>query len=165
MLGGETKVTVGGKEYTFGKVSLPLIYALGDWIKAQVGDPFARAESLLARAEQMPPGPIQDLLLRQYEAAHAEGKDKAQQLEFFDLACPLAQKAMRTIRGGAKWCQLMLEPAHPGISEQEAFDVLTALGEEQLAEITQKGMGKVPKNGAGPGAGNPARRGSNLPAV
>lgn len=161
MLGKETTVEVLGGKYTFGKVSLPLMRELADWIKEQIGDPFTEADKLLAVVERAPVGALQDLLMREWQAALARARGEAEQLRFFDLSCPLARQAVSTIEGGARWCQILLARAHPNITADEAFDVFSALGKDKLEELTAAGMGKTPhpaKNASRPpvsGAGGP----------
>ena len=128
-LGKETKI---GK-HTFARVELSVLEAFRDWVKEEVGDPFALCERWQGK---MPP----DEWLRLFKEAEATAKE----LEAFTMASAVAQRVLQTERGAAKIVQLLLLPNHPETTLDQAFQVLLEIGQDGLANVIQNGTGKVP---------------------
>lgn len=165
MLGQETEITLkdekgtplkdkDGKvrKYCFGRIGLPLLLKFAEWVAEKVGDPFAEASRLLEAVERQPEGKFKDALAAEYFAERNQAKAVAEQLKFFDIACPLAHRALGCQDGQSKLCHLLLQAAHPDIMEEEAFEVFQLIGQDELARVTQRGMGKAEKNGVRPAA-------------
>lgn len=136
-LGKETTVHARGKKYTLGRVTLAVIFGFGEWIKEQLGDPFALAERFVGR-----------LPADEWTRLFKEAEATARELEAFTLATEVARRFMKTERGAAKLGQLMLQEHHPDVSEDEAFDVLAEIGLVELNKAVKRGTGKVPEKNA-----------------
>src|SRR6476469_9593956 len=100
-LGKETVVTALGQKWTFGRLTLSVITDYRDWVREQLGDPFALAERFQGK---LPP----DEWLRLFKEAEATAKE----LEAFTLGTAVAQRFMKTERGAARLGQLMLQEHH-----------------------------------------------------
>jgi len=139
-LGKETPVTVDGKPFIIGRLTVGVIKSFRDWIQEQIGDPFAEVERFM---ERMPP----EWSIHALRAA-GEVRD---QLASFSLQCPLAKRFLTTEAGMARLVQGLLQAHHPHVTEGEAFAVMLALGEDQTAKAIAAAAGEVPaKNGQDP---------------
>lgn len=108
-----------------------MLRALKDWITEGVGDPFETVERYLGRVPEAE-------TVRQLK----EAEDIRDQLRFFSLACPLAQRAMATEEGAAKLFHLLLLEKDPKATEEDAFEVATHLNqEEQAAAVVAAAQG------------------------
>lgn len=165
MLGQETEITLKDKngvalkdtsgkprKVKFGGVTLPLIRKLGDWIAERVGDPFAEASRLLEIVERQPEGAFKEKLAAEFFAERERAKAVAEQLKYFDLACPLAAKVLNTTEGMVKMTHLLMIVGNPEITEEEALEVFTHIGQEELVKLLSKGAGQAEKNEARPAA-------------
>lgn len=131
------------REWTVGRVEIRVIRAFRDWIAERLGDPFAAAERWV---DKLPPEQAV-LMVR-------EAEQTRDQLASFSLGCPLARRFLATEEGQAVLFQLLLEPAHPDVTEEEAWRVAQALG-EKAAEVLAKASGEAgaaPKNAQHPAA-------------
>lgn len=151
-LGKETEVQALGKTWRLGRLEIRVIRELRDWIKEQVGDPFAHLEKYLDKL------PADEQQRRVKEAAEV-----LDQLECFTLDSPLAKKWLKTELGAAKLAHLLLTVHQPAITEEEAFAVMQAIGAEKMSEALDDAGGKLP-NAVAPAPLRKGRRGpSALP--
>lgn len=90
-----------------------------DWVAEIVGDPFETVERYLGRVPETETA-------RQLKDA----EDIRDQLRFFSLACPLAQRMMGTEEGAAKLFHLLMLEKDAKAAEEDAFSVVLHLNEE-----------------------------------
>jgi len=133
-----------GRRFVLGRLRVRVLRAWRDWVAEQVGDPFADVDRLLGRA---PDDEVRALL--------KVAIDTRDQLRYFSLACPLAQRFLGTELGGAKLFQLLLvRPEAP--TEEDGLDVAFHLFRaNRVAEVLRaaQGEGQRPNGGgASPGA-------------
>jgi hypothetical protein len=129
--GKETSVDALGKRWTVGRLSLKIIFSFRDWIKAQIGDPYARLERMLPHYSP------EDAKRR-----IAEIDRTLDELEAFTLQSAIAQRFMSTELGGAVFWKLLLSEHHPNVTDEEALAILQEIGERAQAEAVAKATGK-----------------------
>lgn len=132
-LGKPATHTVGGKTYTFSRLERHIVEDWRDWIREQIGDPFAAVERLL---DKLPPDTAKEMV-KEAQAIQA-------QLESFSLGCPLAKRFLGNELGLGQLAYLMLRGKHPDITPDEAFAVAMQLGLSAMAKTVQKTSGEAP---------------------
>jgi hypothetical protein len=136
-LGQDTKVQALGREYTVSRLELRIVRAFKDYVAGIIGDPFAQVNDryfdLLCREEQL--------------AVLKQAKQDRDDLACFSLHCPLAKRFLEREEGIAVLGRLMLRKHHPDITEDEAFNVWLALGQEQLNAAMASAAGEPVGNG------------------
>lgn len=130
--GRETPLSANGKTYTVSRLTVEAVLAFRDWVREQTGDPFA---DLLRCMDKLPA----DFAKEQY----VEAKALRDQLECFSLQTPLAQKWMQTETGIAEFMRIMLAAKHPGITANEAFQVVMAAGKDKMKATIDKAQGQL----------------------
>lgn len=138
-IGSTSTVKALGRTWTIGRLELRVIREFRDWIKTQIGDPFARVEKFFDRL------PDAEKLRRIKEA-----EDECRQLESFSLSSDLAKRFMNAEEGAAFLFWQLLKPAHPDVTIEEAFQVCQAMGQQRQNEVLAKSAGEVRGNGAAP---------------
>lgn len=128
-----TTVTVEGKIWKIGRLERSVIFAFRDWLREQIGDPFAVVDRLKAVV------PIADLMERVKEA---EGV--ARDLAHFSLGTATAKTWLHTEIGMSKLIHLLILPHHPDATEDDAFRVLAALGSDELGKTIARAAGEAP---------------------
>ncbi len=147
--GEDNEVKFNGKTWTLGRVTVAVIEGFRDWVKEEVGDPFAPVERVMAL------GVLEkaDLVKRIKEA-----EDVVEQLLCFSLDCPLAKAFCKTERGSAKLFHLMLQVHHPTASLEDAFALaMHLMTSGQMQAVLDKARGALP-NGQAPAAEHAAGR-------
>lgn len=152
-LGREVEIEAGGRTWRLGRLTVDVLFGFRDWIKDQVGDPFARLDRVLDRL------PKEEAL-----AAIREADDVCRQLERFSMQCPLAREWMNTELGAARMFQLLLLRHHPQATMDDGLLVAMELGRRGQVEAalarSQGSAGGGPGNPEAPGAStSPSRRG------
>src|SRR5262249_4996521 len=131
-LGKDTQIQANGKLYTIARLELRIVRKFKEWVESIVGDPFAQINDkyfdLLPKEEQL-------ALLKQ-------AKQDKDDLACFSLNGPLARRFLQKEEGIAMFGRLMLEKHHPGISEEEAFDVWLAVGEAAMNKALASAAGE-----------------------
>lgn len=139
-LGQEQDVKIGSRVWIIGRLTSDVIFGFRDWIREQIGDPFALLEKLL---------PHLDKSEAMERIKLVESVDR--QLKNFSMQSPLAKEFMGTETGAAKLFHLLLKERQPEASMNDAMDVLIELGRQgKVQETLAKAQGSSP--GA---AGNP----------
>jgi hypothetical protein len=139
----KTKVrTAGGRELWLGPLAVGHVLGFRDWLRDQVGDPFARLD-----APWFDKLPV-DEQLRRVKAA----EDTDEQLRKFSIICPLAQEWLATEAGAATFYQLLLQSHHPDATLDEALQVAAVLGKQ--ADDERKAREAAAKAGAPEPEGN-----------
>jgi hypothetical protein len=141
-LGRSVTHTVGGKKYVFSRLKRWIVLAFRDWIKEQIGDPFAVAARF---QDHLPDETVKQMV--------KDGEKIKEQFESFSIGCPLSQRFLATEIGLGQLAYFMLQEMHPDITEDQAFDVVTELGLAAVAATVQKAAGEPPgKNTSAPAA-------------
>lgn len=138
-LGKETPVTVDGKPWIVGRLTIGALEEFRDWIKAQVGDPF---EGLAELVKVLPKEDAMELV--------KEAREVKQQLREFSMQTPICKTYMATESGASRLVLALLKPHHPQATIEDAFAVVQALG-DKMPKVIADAHGEVP---AGP-APNP----------
>lgn len=131
--GKTTIVTVDDKAWTVGRLERSVLFAFRDWIKTQVGDPFATVE----RVKTYIGG---EALLGLVKEAEGTVKD----LQSFSLGTATGKAFISSETGMSKLIQLMLLKAHPDATEDDAFRIVMHWGAEAVAKAVADAAGKVP---------------------
>lgn len=136
--GKETVIKSQGKTFILGRLELHVVRGFRDWIKEQVGDPFAEVERLNTAG-----------LLSKEEALVMvkEAGSVAKQLAQFSMGCPLAQAYGRTEMGLGKLVHLAFLTHHPDMSEEQAWAIMLEVGEEEMKENIKNAAGKLSSQG------------------
>lgn len=138
--GRTTEVKVDGKTWTIGRLERSVIFQLRDYIREQIGDPFASVDRLKGI---LPP----DELLKRVRDAEATAKDLAQ----FSLGTATAKAFLSTELGITKLIHLLLLPHHPNATEDDAFRVVLAMKDGEIGKALARAAGEAPLgNGAVP---------------
>ncbi|HEX5272707.1 MAG TPA: hypothetical protein VFW33_19555 [Gemmataceae bacterium] len=140
-LGEEQQIqTPDGREWTLGRLELRTVRAWRDYIRKQIGDPFATVDRYL--------GKVKDELLM---PLLKEAEEVKRQLACFGMGTPLSWQFLVSEEGGAVLVGLLLKKAHPNATEDEVFEVSLAVA-KKMAEVLEKAGGTVPPNAAAPAA-------------
>ena len=149
-LGRETQVEALGKQWTVARAELPVLRLFVEWIKDQLGDPFAGIEKELALyKELLPPEEYKAKALERIK----EAKDEADAIKCMDINSPIISKWMSSVTGAMKLLHLMLKVNHPEVTEGEAARVFSEIGVAKAMEAIADGNGKLPEGNAGALAG------------
>lgn len=166
--GRDGEVIVNGKTWKTGRMTLNVIDAFLDWCRPLLPDPLTIATNDVLRLERA---------VRDVQASDAPDADKAavvatlrrQQEQVTELAfdrataylswtAPEVQGVLRSPRGAARMLYLLLREHQPDVTEDDAWSVLTALGEKQR-DVFTKASGKV----AGDSTPDPTRPAGGRP--
>jgi hypothetical protein len=141
-LGKETVVTVNGKPWTFGRLDRRVLEDFFAFVRDQEGDPFedfARFKDSLSEADRL-------AVFRECQAVKRE-------LKSLNWNSPTVQRHLDTRAGERTIATMLLRPAHPTITEDEALAVLESLPAAEIKRIMANSFGKTPgKNEDSPAA-------------
>ena len=158
-LGQETRFDLTAVEYLppalrlvwiMARCELPVLRKFVLWVQAQVGDPFAGIDQLLALYQRvLPPDEYRTKALETIKAA----EDRTKALQCMDLNSPLIGQYMGSVPGAMKLLHLMLEVNHPGVTEDEAAQIFNAVGMAKATQAIGDANGRLPeKNAPAPAA-------------
>lgn len=133
-LGRESTLRVGGKTYRLARLERRIIEQFFDWIKEQEGDPFAEIKALLSPS--LDPATAKQMI--------DEAKLVKQQLQTRTMACPLADKYLRTELGMGELVYLLLQDHQPDLTREQAFRVLAEYGAAEMATKLEEAQGTPP---------------------
>ncbi len=130
--GREQTVQVqGGRAYHLGKLTLAILRQFEAYVAERVGDPFEHVERWLGRVSEAE-------TMRQLKVA----EDLRDQLRFFSLAVPIAQRAIGTEQGLSKLLHLLLLARDTKATEEDAFSLALHLSEKaQAAAVIASAQG------------------------
>lgn len=150
--GKECEVQALGQTWRFGRWTLGVLDEWTDWARGQLPNPIDEAVKVIERMEldeQERKITNQRLLLTRNkikdELVNAAMRRASSYLAFNS---PEVQSLMNSPRGAARLVKLLLKTNHPDVSEEQALDLVMALGED-LQRIMLVTAGKSP-----PGEGN-----------
>lgn len=127
-----------GRDWRLGRWTRAVWSALLEWAKPRILDPFDVAEKAMKRFP---------------EKFHAEiVRDAVERAgEYLAIGSPSVMQAIGNLEGTAHLSWLLLKPAHPGLTEDEAFDIVVDVGVEKMALMLKRASGEPPP----PSPGNP----------
>jgi len=131
-LGKETRIAALGRSWKVGRLELHVIKGFRDWIAERIGDPYEPAMRLL---NLVPPAEGMKLV--------NEARAVEKQLQCFSMQSALAKEHLATEEGVARLFYLLLQANHPDVSEEEAFQVVQALGVE-TQRVLRNAEGSLP---------------------
>lgn len=110
--GQETTITGDdGKAYTLSRLTVKIQGQFAEWAASRLPDPLAEA----ARSIKDYPAHLQEIIVKEALQEARAGRD---------FGSPAVQKLLeRSGEAQAKFFQLMLQEHHPGITEEEAYEV------------------------------------------
>lgn len=140
--GVEQTITHKGRAYRVGRLTLEVLEQFFEWVRAQVGDPFAVVDRYLDRLDP------KDAL-----ALVREAKAVKDALDGMDLGSPLFIEWVSKTCGCSRLLHLMLLRNHPEVTPGLAFEVVVGMGQAEAKKLIKKGAGSVPGGNAdGPAA-------------
>lgn len=71
--------------------------------------------------------------------------------EYLSIGSPEVMRCLGSMEGMAFMLYVLLRPNHPGITEDEAFDIVMDLGAQKFKETLEAAGGKVPAGAEGKG--------------
>lgn len=138
--GVEQTIAFKGRQYRVGRLTLEPLEQFFEWIRSQVGDPFAVVDRYLDRLD------AKDALALVHEA-----KAVKDALDGMDLGSPLFVDWVSKPRGCARLLYLLLASNHPDATPALAFEMVLDMGQVEAKKLLEKGAGKVPGgNAVGP---------------
>jgi hypothetical protein len=178
-IGREYKVTALGKEWTFSRWTRRVWVEFAAWAKKVLPDPITAALAAIeqatirdaeimreltrkdaaeiAKAEKEQKPPV--LMAGQYKPLSEILVNKAQELasSYLDFNSPQFRSILASPAGASYAMYLLLKPNHPDVTEDDAYDVMTALGGDEIGRIFATVQGKaaaadLPKNAESPAA-------------
>jgi hypothetical protein len=135
-----------------GRLTVAVLHAFRDYAAEVVGDPFEAVERFVGRA----PDEAVSRMLR-------DAEDVRDQLRYFSLATPLAQKLLGTESGQARLIRLLM--TDKAATEEDAMRVVLHLAGSAIAEAIAKAQGSAGGTAdpnARPGAAGPASAGETF---
>lgn len=138
-LGEKQTITLpDGRSFTLGRLELRVVRQWREWVAMRVGDPFDLVERFLGKVgdERLMP------LLKDAEKVR-------DQLRCFSMGCELSQRHLATEEGLAYFVGLLLQGAHPKVTEEDIFAVAVEVN-NRLAEVLSRAAGELPPNDGGP---------------
>lgn len=130
-LGIEQDITHGGQSYHLGRLTLAPVERFFEWVRRQVGDPFAVAERFL---DKLPPAQALELV--------KEAKSAKDALDGLDVSSELFRSWAAKLRGQA---ELMHQLSEGKLPVAAAFDYLMRKGEEAARAFAerQEALGRI----------------------
>lgn len=137
-VGREQVIEALGRRWTLSRWDRSIWRDLLEWAKPRVPDPVATAKRMM---EALP------------EKHHADIVSAALELTQQPLGIehPGVQAVVWSMEGMAKLCHLLLRKHHPGVTEDEAWDVAQEVGAQEMKRKMERAEGKVPPRPEGNG--------------
>ncbi len=136
-VGRETELKdAGGRVWHTARWTRAVWTDLLEWARPRIPDPFTVAEKAMAR----------------FPAAHHPAiVAQAVQLsgEYLSIGSPQVAACLGSVEGMAYLMYLLLRPNHTGVTEDEAFDVLLAVGIDEANRAFKRASGKAAPEGNG----------------
>lgn len=133
-LGRESQFAFNGTVYVLSRLERRILERFRDWIKEQIGDPFATIKALMG--PDLDPAIAKEMI--------TEAKTIKKQLDTFSLGCPLFRDYAGTELGQAELLFLLLQEKQPKITREEAFQIWVAMGQEEFQRQLQTTNGTPP---------------------
>lgn len=122
-------LTVGGVQYTFAKLDAALYDRFARWAATQLPDPV---DELLATAARLPESMREKFIEARIDAAVERARLRGAINDPDFIAFQQTVPAVRRLF----W--LLLSPAHPGLTEDQAFAIVTQAQEEHGPEVFEQ---------------------------
>jgi hypothetical protein len=133
-IGRETQFEFQGKIYILSRLERRILERFRDWIRSQIGDPFAEIKALLGAG--LDADTAKELI--------KDAKSVKKQLDVFSIGCPLFSEYASTELGQGELLYLMLVDRHPEITREDAFQMWLAMGQAEFAKNIAAANGSPP---------------------
>lgn len=166
--GRECQAHALGQTWTFSRWTIDILDDWTDWARHHLPDPIAKANAEIERMMEEEEGWVAAARtdadkekLRTRLKRRAKMKDELvtaamkQATSYLDFTSAEVQSLLHSIRGTSHLCLLLMQRHHPDITEERAFEIVTALPEDEIGRIWDVTSGKAPpapKNDLAPAA-------------
>lgn len=137
-IGREAEFQALGRTWRAGRATRAVWDAFLAWARPRIPDPLEVGRKALALYPEGQHAAIVRLAMEEAQA-------------YLSIGSPQVMRALGSLEGMGHMLWLLLRPNHPGITEDEAFDIVMDLGLEKFRQTLEATGGKVPAAAEGKG--------------
>lgn len=133
-LGREIEFEALGKRWKLARLTMAVWASVWDWVKPRLPDPFDGLERFVDKATTE-------------QFAQLVTRAQERQMAMRSLDSPEVQALLSTLEGKIEQFYCQLKVHHPDVTRDQAFEILAAVGEAEVAKLKTQTSGEPPDLG------------------